>query len=78
MSTHNIGPRGFSKATVREKTGRGSAERYALLDAWGAAAKGHTATAKYLRDQQGVSAWWAQALTNRYEWERGMRPEQAR
>ncbi len=67
------GPRGFSDAMVKEKTGRTSAEWYALLDAWGAAEKGHTKTAKHLRDEQGLSPWWAQAVTIRHEYERGLR-----
>ncbi|HUG16578.1 MAG TPA: YdeI/OmpD-associated family protein, partial [Thermomicrobiales bacterium] len=37
--------------------------------------KGHTAMARYLTDEHGVSAWWAQTVTNRYEWERGLRVE---
>ena len=69
----SIGPRGFSDESVKAKTGRTSAEWYALLDAWGASKKGHTLTAKYLRDEQGVSPWWAQSVTVRYEYERGLR-----
>jgi len=49
--------------TGREKTGKSSQEWYATLDAWGAGGKGHTATAKYLRDEHGVSPWWAQVVT---------------
>ena len=67
------GPRAFSDAVVREKTGRSSVEWYALLDAWGAAEQGHTKTAKYLRDEHGVSPWWAQVVTIRHEYERGLR-----
>jgi catechol 2,3-dioxygenase-like lactoylglutathione lyase family enzyme len=37
----------------------------AILDAWGVGGKGYTATAKYPRDEHGVSPWWAQAVTNR-------------
>jgi hypothetical protein len=67
------GPRGFSDETVRAKTGKSSQDWYAILDEWGAKEKGHTATAKYLRDELGVSPWWAQSLTVRYEYERGLR-----
>ena len=73
MARSGAGPRGFSDEVVKAKTGRTSAEWYARLDAWGAAAKGHTLTARHLRDVHGVSAWWAQAVTIRYEYERGLR-----
>ena len=29
--------------------------------------------AKYLREVYKASPWWAQIITNRYEWERGFR-----
>ncbi|MCH7760228.1 hypothetical protein IIA15_02345 [candidate division TA06 bacterium] len=35
--------------------------------------KGHTLTARYLGEKYGLSGWWAQAVTIRYEWERGLR-----
>ena len=73
MPTKRTGPRGFSEETVVAKTGRSTEEWNTLLDAWGAALKGHTQTAKYLRDGLGVSPWWAQAVTNRYEHARGLR-----
>lgn len=75
MTAKATGPRGISDERILEKTGQRSAEWYALLDAWDAPAKGHTATARYLVEEHGVSGWWAQALTNRYEWERGLRVE---
>jgi len=40
--------------------------------------KGHTQAAKYLRDKHGLSDWWAQAVTIRYEWERGLRRKESR
>lgn len=67
------GPRGFSDDVIKEKTGKSSAEWYAILDAWGAAEKGHTQTAKYLRQEYHLSDWWAQAVTIRHEYERGLR-----
>ena len=75
MAQRQAGPRGISEATVQAKTGKGSAEWYAVLDRWGAREKGHTATAAYLRAQHGVAPWWAQAVTVRYEWARGLRGE---
>ena len=73
MAERQAGPRGIADATVREKTGKTSAEWYALLDEWGARDKGHTATARYLREEHRVDPWWAQAVTVRYEYERGLR-----
>ncbi len=42
---------------------------------WGRKEKGHTLTAKYLNEHYGISPWWAQAATIRYEWERGIRKQ---
>ena len=73
MSQRVYGPRGISEQSVREKTGKGWDEWYAILDGWDAAEKGHTATARYLREEHNVRPWWAQAVTVRYEWERGIK-----
>jgi len=59
--------------TVRAKTGKGWEEWFAILDEWGAAEHGHTAAARYLRTELGVSPWWAQAITVRHEYARGLR-----
>jgi DNA-binding FrmR family transcriptional regulator len=77
MTPSNAGPRGIAEETVQAKTGKSTQEWTALLDAWGAAEKGHTATARYLEQQHGVSAWWAQSVTVRYEYARGLRQEVA-
>jgi hypothetical protein len=77
MTPQATGPRGFSDETVRARTGRTSAEWYAILDAWDGPSKGHTRMARYLVEEHGVSGWWAQSLTVRYEWERGLRHEAA-
>ena len=74
---------------VRDRTGRGTEEWNAILDIWAAGhvppgpgqdavgtwvkAKGHTLAAKVLLQEHGVSPWWAQAVTIRYEYERGLR-----
>ncbi len=73
MSTRITGPRGVSEEKVRQKTGRGSQDWYALLDAWSAHEKGHTAIARHLREEHDVDPWWAQSITVRYEYERGLR-----
>ena len=73
MAKAPAGTRRITEEAVREKTGRGWEEWFAILDAWGAKDQGHTASARHLRDEHGVSAWWAQAVTVRYEYERGLR-----
>jgi hypothetical protein len=39
--------------------------------------RGHTQAGKYLRDQHGLSDWWAQPVTIGYEWERGLRRKES-
>jgi hypothetical protein len=39
--------------------------------------QGHRLTAKHLQEAYGVSPWWAQAGTIRYEYERGLRAPEA-
>jgi uncharacterized protein YndB with AHSA1/START domain len=58
---------------VRRGTGRGRQEWFALLDAWGAAGRPYREIAGWLRDEHGVSNWWAQKLTVEYEQARGQR-----
>lgn len=63
--------RNLSDSTVKVKTGKVSQEWYEILDSFGS--KNHTQMAKYLREVYKVSHWWSQIITNRYEWERGLR-----
>ena len=65
--------RRISEDSVLRRTGKGWAEWLGILDEWGAADEGHTASARYLRETHGVDPWWAQAVTVRYEYERGLR-----
>jgi uncharacterized protein YndB with AHSA1/START domain len=58
---------------VQAKTGKGWDEWFALLDAWGAADKGHAPAAKHLAEVHGLSGWWAQMVTVEYERARGLR-----
>ena len=44
-----------------------------MLDAFGAVAKGHTASARHLSDDHGVDGWYAQGITVAYERARGVR-----
>jgi len=69
------GLRGISDAAVQAKTGKGWDEWGCPPRHLGATEKGHTRSAAYLREKHGVSPWWAQAVTARYEWARGLRQE---
>lgn len=63
--------RKLSDQTVKIKTGKSSSEWYRIIDQFGS--KNHTEIARFLRDKHHVSPWWAQIITNRYEWKRGLR-----
>jgi hypothetical protein len=61
------------EAGVVKKTGHGYDHWFAVLDAFGAAAKGHTASAAHLYGEHGVPGWHSQMITVAYERERGLR-----
>jgi len=63
----------LSDARVRERTGRGLDHWFEVLDAFGAAAKGHTAAARHLAADHGVDGWYAQGITVAFERARGLR-----
>ena len=56
-----------------EKTGYGLDHWFAVLDAFGAPAKGHTAAARHLRVDHEVASWYCQGITVAYERARGLR-----
>ena len=58
---------------MRRATGKGHAEWFALLDAWGATTHTHTEIARWLSETHGVPGWWTQNITVNYERARGMR-----
>jgi hypothetical protein len=58
---------------VRAKTDKVWQDWFEILDKYGARKQGHMQSAKYLREKHRLSNWWAQAVTIRYEWERGLR-----
>jgi hypothetical protein len=58
---------------VVSATGRSWDDWFAMLDAWGAVGRGHTAIAKWLREEQDVASWWSQTITVAYERARGLR-----
>jgi hypothetical protein len=73
MSEKKVGFRRISDEAVEAKTGKVWEEWFTILDTWGAKEKVHTQIAKHLREHYGLGSWWAQAVTIRYEWERGLR-----
>jgi hypothetical protein len=64
-----------SDAKIRERTGRGWEEWFAILDEWGAPDRSHREIARWLAAQMGIHplAWNAQAITASYELTRGLR-----
>ena len=62
-----------SDETARKKTGFGLDHWFAVLDAFGAATKGHTAAAAHLYNDHGVPGWHSQGITVAYERARGLR-----
>jgi hypothetical protein len=72
--------RGGAKASARKgesgvikKTGHGYDHWFAVLDAFGAPAKGHTASAAHLYNDHGVPGWHCQMIAVEYERARGLR-----
>ena len=63
----------LSDASLRERSGRGWDEWFALLDAWGATEHTHTEIARWLVAEHQVDNWSAQSVTGGYEQVRGMR-----
>lgn len=62
-----------SDERCREKTGHGFDHWFGVLDRFGARREGHTAAARHLREEHGVSAWYCQAITVAYERAHGLR-----
>jgi hypothetical protein len=58
---------------LKKKTGHGLDHWFAVLDAFDAPKKGHTASAAHLYEAHGVPGWYAQMVTVAYERERGLR-----
>lgn len=63
----------ISDDAVRAKTGKDWNEWFRVLDEFGGTEKGHKLMAKFLKEEQGLTAWWSQMVTVQYERERGMR-----
>ena len=64
---------GWSDETIVKGTGRDWAHWLTILDAWGAMERTHTEIARWLRETQDITGWWAQTVTVGYERARGRR-----
>jgi uncharacterized protein YndB with AHSA1/START domain len=73
MSDRRRGEGAIRDEAVEWATGRGWGAWFSVLDAWGAKTKTHREIAKHLGAVEGISPWWAQMITVRYERDRGMR-----
>jgi hypothetical protein len=62
-----------SDSKVEEVTGRTWEAWFSILDRWGARERKYREMVRFLVDDHGVEAWWAQAITYSYERSRGMR-----
>lgn len=62
-----------SAARVLAVTGRPLEHWFDVLERFDALAQGHTAAARHLRDEHGVTAWYAQGITGSFERARGAR-----
>jgi hypothetical protein len=63
----------MSDDAIRRRTGRGWEELFEVLDEWGAMDRPHREIARWLREEQDIDGWDAQAVTVSYERARGMR-----
>jgi uncharacterized protein YndB with AHSA1/START domain len=72
-SSSNAMEEKIGSAALQAKTGRTWEEWFAVLDAAGAAEKGHAETVQYLHGELGIDGWWAQMITVGYEQARGKR-----
>lgn len=67
------GYKNIKDAKVLEKTHKTFQEWKKILNKFNAKDNGHTASARYLKEKYGLSSWWSQVLTVKYEYERGLR-----
>jgi hypothetical protein len=71
-------PPPVSEEAVRNGTGRGWNEWFAILDAAGAVSWKHRDIARWVAAQYGISGWWAQGVTVGFERARGLRAQHER
>jgi hypothetical protein len=63
----------ISDEAVKQTTGRSWKDWFKVLDAFDVRTNGHKPAAKHLSAKYNLGPWWSQAVTIRYEWERGLR-----
>jgi uncharacterized protein YndB with AHSA1/START domain len=63
----------LAESRLREATGKGWDQWFAILDRWGARKRKHPEIARFLMEERGVPGWYAQSITVGYERARGMR-----
>lgn len=68
-----VAPPEMSDPAIQSGTGRGWDEWCDLIDRFPGHSDGHTAIARYVREDLGVDAWWAQGVTVGYERITGLR-----
>jgi uncharacterized protein YndB with AHSA1/START domain len=67
------GEQAISDDAVRARTGKTWAQWGVILDRWGAKEKDHKSIARHLASHHELDPWWSQAVTVRYEQDRGLR-----
>jgi hypothetical protein len=63
----------ISDEKVKEKTGKSWKQWSKILDGLDVKSNGHRHATTTLNQKHKLSPWWSQAVTIRYEWERGLR-----
>jgi hypothetical protein len=64
--TRPAADRPASDTKVKEVTGRTWEAWFSILDRWGARERKYREMVRFLVDEHGVEAWWAQAITYSY------------
>jgi hypothetical protein len=62
-----------SDEKILEKTGKSWKQWLRILDNLDIATNGHRFASMTLYHEHSLSPWWCQAVTIRYEWEKGLR-----
>lgn len=70
------GPRAIPENVIRSQTSKTSEDWYAILHNYSIYQYEYDLAIKFLCTIYKLSAWWAQTLVVRYEWEYGMRKEE--
>ena len=63
----------ISDEKVKEKTGKSWKQWFKILDGLDVQTNGHRFASMTMFNKYKLNPWWSQAVTIRYEWERGLR-----